>query len=230
MEEYKYELMSMKKIPRVGIITGENRTFETINLYEVERSINKTSKIRHKLLEEFERDSNIAIRSLNLDYLKNVNFPMIISSKELIKDGLIKVKLFSSKHIFSDCLFNETGIVQSEIDSEEVYREADSIMPYIKGVFRVIQEDSFLDNSFYDELIVLLYNKYFKKLIISGNGIKLDFNEFKNLSTIDKLELERLYYKNIKRILSNIRVSNVLELEKYKTDKSLKKVLDTYRG
>ncbi len=230
MEEYKIELMSMKKVLRDGLITGENKTSETINLDEVKRDIDKTSKIRHKLLEEFERDSSIAIKNLNLDYLKNVHFPLIINSKEIVKDGLIKVKLFSSKHVFSNCLFNEFGIIESEINSEEVFREADSIMPYIKGLFRVINEDSFLDNSFYDELIVLLYNEYFKKLIISGNGIKFDFNEFKNLNAIEKLELERLYYKNIKKILSNIRVSKVLELERFKTDKSLKKVLDIYRG
>ena len=92
-------------------------------------------------------------------------------------------------------------------------------MPYIKGIFRVVSEDSFLNNSFYDELVITLYSKYINKLIVDGYGIRLG-----------NYNIEKIYYENLKLILENINIVDSLELERYRSSKKKDKILEIYRG
>ena len=223
MDYYKFDLINMTKTKVEGIAAGTLKS-EYINLYELLKEINESRKIRNNLINKFIVDCNFDIH--DLDYLRTVPFPLIIPTRELFDNELIKVKLFKRNYRYEDYLFSEDGLVSdnSDKDINEIVRK---IMPYIKGIFRVVSEDSFLNNSFYDELVITLYSKYINKLIVDGYGIRLGNY---NIDNKNKLELEKIYYENLKLILENINIVDSLELERYRSSKKKDKILEIYRG
>ena len=226
MDNYKLDLLNMKRIKLEGVTRGIKK-YEYINLFKLDKEIKETRVIRYNLIKLFESDCNQAIQSLNIDYLSKVPFPMVINYLDFIQNGIMKINLLTRERRGDICLINKDLVIDIEKETEEVLEMLEVIKPYLNGLFRVLEEEKFLDRTFYQDLVVSLYNRYLNKLIINGNGVTL--GDFK-LDNNKKLELERLYYKNLKSILKNISIVDSLELDKYRTSKSKKKILEIYRG
>ena len=175
--------------------------YNYINLSKLNKEIKEARVTRNIIIDNFIKDSNYTIHNLNIDYLNKVPFPLIITNRDLFSDNNIKVKIYKD-YMYHDYLFNNEGLVN---DKEDLI--TNSIMLYIKGLFRVKEEESILDNEFYQDLIINLYNRYTDKIIINRYGINID-----------------------KDLLRKIKIINSQELDKYRLNNNKKKVLKMYRG
>ena len=228
MFEIETELKDISKRKITGIIRSSNNYKEETNLLKLSKEIEKTRKLRNKIISSFEKDILDAINNIKYGYLKNISYPIILDYKKLFIDDLLSIKVFTKDEVYMNCLFSENRVKgNSNFEVERIYAE---INPYIRRIFEISKESNLLNNSFYDNLEVLLFNKYLKKLIINGDGIKLPIDDFYNLDSYDKNNLLRFYYDNLKKILKNIQVQEVLELENYRSNITKQKVLGLYRG
>ena len=228
MFEIETELKDISKRKINGVINSANKLEGETNLLKLYKEIEKTRNLRTKIISSFEKDILEIIKSMNYSYLKNVPYPVIIDYKKLFIDDLLSLKVFTKDGVYDNFLFSDTEVQNNNFSEvERIYTE---IQPFIKRILDISKESNLLNNSFYDKLEVLLYNEYLHKLIISGDGIRLPINDFYNLNGYDKNNLLRFYYDNLKKILKNIQVQEVLELEKYKSDITKQKVLSLYRG
>ena len=203
-----------------GVIQSSNKTKEWTNLYKLKKEIDKTKELRNDILNIFQQDSINSIKNINYKYLENVPFPLLIDYHSLFDNDKLKIKLFTK-----DCLYSDFKVPDTNNLKEEILNNIDK---YVEGLLRVKKETNILDNSFYLELEVLIYNNYIKKLIISGDGIRLANDSYLNYEL--KREIIYFYYKNLKKILKNIQVEEVIELEKYRSNITKQKVLEIYRG
>ena len=172
-----------------------------INLYKLNKEIKKSKDTRNTIINNFIKDSNHAIHNLNIDYLIKVPFPLIITNRDLFEGNSIKVKIYKEDYLYHDYLFSNQGVVNNQEDLI-----TNSIITYINGLFRVKSEERILDNEFYQDLIVSLYNRI-GKVIINGYGVNLD-----------------------KELLKKLIIINSKELDKYRLKNNKKKVLEIYRG
>ena len=228
MENIRKELKEVMKCNLVGNIENK-RGEERINLYKLDAEIRKVREIRNYIIRLFEQDSLRKIKRMNLPYIKEINYPIIIDYKRLFEGDLLSLKVFTNKYIYASTKVGDRGLVDTDIKSYDINIIISEITKYIEGLFRIRENCNILDNSFYDEADIMLYYKYLQKLIVSGDGVKLPIASYK-LDSHERCELLRFYYDNLKMILKRIEISDSEKLDNYRTNINKRKLLELYRG
>ena len=227
MLEIKNELKTMCQTNNQGLIQSPNKIYQETNLLKLNKEILVTRNLRNNIISLFEKDVLNTIRNMDIEYLKKVPYPLLIDYKKLFNDNYLNLKIFTKKYSYTNYLFSNQDIKDDGEEIEKIYNE---IKPYIDGIYRIMEESKILNNTFYDQLEVLLYNKYLKKMNISGEGISLSLDNINGLSNYQKHQLLIFYYDNIKKILKHIKVNEVEELNNYRSDINKQKILKIYRG
>ncbi len=230
MFEYEKELKNLTKTKTNGIILNASVTNEQTSLWKIKQEIEKYRELRTYIINLFEQDVITTIRKTSFKYLKDVPYPILIDNKKLFIDNELAIKVFTKELVYENCLFSKEKIEKGDRDCFELALIYAEVNPYVRGLFNVLKESNLLNNSFYDDLEVMLDNENIKKLIINGEGIRLPIEEFYKLNMQDKNELLKFYYNNLKKILKNIMIFETKELNNYRSNISKKKVLELYRG
>lgn len=216
----------LKEVMKSNLILNNS---SKINLYKLDEEIKRVRELRNYIIKLFEQDSFKVIKGMRFPYIKDITYPIMIDYKKLFEGDLLSLKVFTSKYIYANTKVGDKGLIDTDINSYDINIIISEITKYIEGLYRIKEESKILDNSFYDEVDIMLYYKYLQKLIVSGDGVKLPINSYK-LDSYERSELLRFYYDNLKAILKRIEVSDSEKLDNYRTNLSKRKLLELYRG
>ncbi len=213
-------LESIRRFPLEGKYETETASKGLMTLYEVNEQIEYVRKIRERILKEFEKDTDVALK-------KYPSKGLAIDEKQIFEDGLVRFSV-DSRIQDSFCLVSKTGIKKCNIFGTILEDKIEKVLPYVRGLLAVYERSGVLNNLFYEDLNVLL-DAYINRLIISGYGVIFPTEDFK-LTEEEELEIKKYYYTHLKSILSNILVKDSSLLDTYRIDIDSKCALEIYKG
>lgn len=198
--------------------------FKTLD--EVRCDLENLLLIRESLLEIFKTD---VLKKITKHGEKNdLKFP---------QGGIITMENLNLKLIIDgksvNCLLSDSKIESMDTSDIKIEERINKILPFVKSLLLLYKDDetrNILANDIYNDLYVDIDNQI-NNLIINNNGIILsDLSlEKLKLTNLEKVELIKYYYDNLKKILEKILILDDKILDNYRTDLSKRKVLSLYK-
>ena len=197
-----------------------------VSLDRIQKQINEFNMVRFNLLKQFRDDMISALewkKGSKIDSTYRVSF----DSNKLFSNGYL-VLTIPTMLGNAICLFDKNGLVGTEGEiPRELSIKAHVIRPYVQKILNVRGKTNVISNSFYEDYAVL-NNKFEKIFNINGNGITLPFNDYSELDNVQ--DILHYYYCNQEEILKNIAIPNTKDLDNYRLDTNMEKVLKLYKG
>lgn len=226
---YLNDLEKIKEGQKIVRYSLEGHVYSSslVSLSKISNEIRELQAIRNFIIKLFEDDTKMVFDNLYGSKI-HVEEKASLHPQKLFLDeylSLIIPTILGDSH----CLFTEDEMVSSTGFGRDLETKVRLIMPYVKKIFELKKISHLLDNDFYSTLNVVDENDD-TVLKISGDGIVLPFNDYKELLPEDYRNLLMYYYNNWDKILKNVLVPTSYELDKYRLDINKEKALSIYKG